>query len=50
MKPTSEILERIYKNASDHKDGVYTRLYREKISTLLFIKSFIPIKVQLPKA
>ena len=28
MKPTSEILERIYKNASDHKDGVYTRLYR----------------------
>ena len=28
MKPTSEILERIYKNASDHKEGVYTRLYR----------------------
>lgn len=28
MKPTSEILERIHQNASDHKDGVYTRLYR----------------------
>ncbi len=28
MKPTSEILERIYKNASNHKGGVYTRLYR----------------------
>ncbi len=27
-KPTSDILERIYKNSSDHKDGVYTRLYR----------------------
>lgn len=28
MKPTSEILERIHQNAIDHKDGVYTRLYR----------------------
>lgn len=28
MKPTSQILERIHKNAIDHKDGVYTRLYR----------------------
>ena len=28
MKPTSEILERIQKNASDHSEGVYTRLYR----------------------
>lgn len=28
MKPTSEILERIYKNSSEHEDGVYTRLYR----------------------
>ena len=28
MKPTSEILERIYKNSSQHEDGVYTRLYR----------------------
>jgi group II intron reverse transcriptase/maturase len=27
-KPTSDILERIYKNSSEHKDGVYTRLYR----------------------
>jgi len=27
-KPTSDILERIYKNSSVHKDGVYTRLYR----------------------
>lgn len=28
MKPTSDILERIHQNAVDHKDGVYTRLYR----------------------
>lgn len=28
MKPTTDILERIYKNSSEHKDGVYTRLYR----------------------
>ena len=28
MKPTSEILERITKCSSDHKDGVFTRLYR----------------------
>ena len=28
MKPTSEILERIAKCSSDHKDGVFTRLYR----------------------
>ncbi len=28
MKPTSEILERIHQNSKDHKDGVYTRLYR----------------------
>jgi len=28
MKPTTEILERIYKNSDDHNDGVYTRLYR----------------------
>lgn len=26
--PTTDILKRIYKNASEHKDGVYTRLYR----------------------
>lgn len=28
MKPTSEILERIRKSSTDHKDGVFTRLYR----------------------
>jgi len=28
MKPTTDILERIYKNSNEHKDGVYTRLYR----------------------
>ena len=28
MKPTTEILERIAKNSSEHPDGVYTRLYR----------------------
>ncbi len=27
-KPITDILERIAKNASNHKDGVYTRLYR----------------------
>lgn len=28
MKPTSEILERINRSSLDHKDGVFTRLYR----------------------
>lgn len=28
MKPTAEILERINKNSNEHKEGVYTRLYR----------------------
>jgi len=28
MKPTSYILDRISKNSTDHKNGVYTRLYR----------------------
>lgn len=28
MKTTCEILERMQKNSTEHKDGVYTRLYR----------------------
>lgn len=28
MKPTTEILERIRKSSADHKDGIFTRLYR----------------------
>lgn len=28
QKPTTDILKRIYQNASEHNDGVYTRLYR----------------------
>ena len=28
MHPTSEILERITKSSTEHKDGVFTRLYR----------------------
>nr|WP_088186060.1 reverse transcriptase domain-containing protein [Desulfosporosinus sp. FKA] len=28
MKPTSDILERIFQNSNDHKDGAQTRLYR----------------------
>lgn len=28
MKPTSEILERINRSSTEHKDGVFTRLYR----------------------
>lgn len=28
MNPTADILERINKNSNEHKDGVYTRLYR----------------------
>lgn len=28
MKPTSEILERINKSSLEHKDGIFTRLYR----------------------
>ena len=28
MNPTTEILKRINKSSADHKDGVFTRLYR----------------------
>ena len=28
MKPTSEILERMYRNSEKHSNGIYTRLYR----------------------
>lgn len=28
MKPTSEILERMYNSSTEHKSGVFTRLYR----------------------
>jgi len=28
MKPTSEILERIERSSTEHKDGIFTRLYR----------------------
>lgn len=28
MKPTSEILERIARSSTEHKDGIFTRLYR----------------------
>ena len=28
MKPTSEILKRMEQNSKEHRDGIYTRLYR----------------------
>ena len=55
MKPTSEILERIEKCSSEHKDGVFTRLYRYllrediyfvKIFTTPPIRNFMQTKVQ----
>ncbi len=53
-KPTSDILERIYKNSSEHKDGVYTRLYRYLLRDDIYYpcisKAYIPTRVHQPKA
>ena len=52
MKPTSEILERIAKCSNDHKDGVFTRLYRYLLREDIYYaaKSSTQTKAQPPKA
>lgn len=40
MNATSEILERIYKNSSEHKDGVYTRLYRYLFREGIYMQAY----------
>lgn len=40
MKPTTEILERIRKSSSNHKDGVFTRLYRYLLREDAYIMAY----------
>lgn len=40
MNATSEILERIYKNSSEHKDGIYTRLYRYLLREDIYMQAY----------
>lgn len=40
MKPTSEILERMNKNASEHPNGVYTRLYRYLLREDIYLTAY----------
>ena len=52
MKPTSEILERIAKSSKEHKDGVFTRLYRYLLREIFImppIKNSMQTEVQQQK-
>lgn len=40
MKPTTEILERIRKSSADHRDGVFTRLYRYLLREDIYIMAY----------
>ena len=40
LKPTTDILERIFKNSSNHKDGVYTRLYRYLLREDIYYEAY----------
>ena len=40
MKPTSEILERMYKNSGEHPDGIYTRLYRYLLREDIYLNAY----------
>lgn len=40
MNPTSEILERISKSSTDHKDGVFSRLYRYLLREDIYYASY----------
>ena len=40
MKPTTEILERIRKSSTNHKDGVFTRLYRYLLREDVYIMAY----------
>lgn len=40
MKPTSEILERMYQNSAEHTNGVYTRLYRYLLREDIYLTAY----------
>jgi len=40
LKPTSEILERMNKNACEHPNGVYTRLYRYLLREDIYLTAY----------
>ena len=40
MKPTSEILERMYRNPEEHLDGIYTRLYRYLLREDIYMTAY----------
>ena len=40
MKPTSEILERMYRNSEEHSDGIYTRLYRYLLREDIYMTAY----------
>lgn len=40
MKPTSEILERMYRNSEKHSDGIYTRLYRYLLREDIYMTAY----------
>ena len=40
MKPTSEILERMYRNSEEHSDAIYTRLYRYLLREDIYMTAY----------
>lgn len=40
MKATSEILKRIYENSSEHKNGIYTKLYRYLLREDIYYRAY----------
>ena len=40
MKPTSEILKRMYGNSEEHSDGIYTRLYRYLLREDIYMTAY----------
>lgn len=40
MKPTSEILERMYENSKQHSDGIYTRIYRYLLREDIYMQAY----------
>jgi len=40
MKATSEILKRMYKNSSEHENGIYTRIYRYLLREDIYMQAY----------
>ena len=40
MKPIFEVLKRIKKSSTDHKDGVFTRLFRYLLREAIYYDSY----------